>query len=195
VSKEKQAEIIDSDCVDESSDEDNSIAYQEWKARELKRLLRDREELRQHEQDKREVERRRNLTDVERQAENIRLGTDATDKKQKVAYNFMQKYYARGAFFQGDDQMTAEDRELFSRDFNMPTGEDKMDKSVLPAVLQKRKGTWGKKGNTKWTHLTDQDTTNFERTTKVPENIAFKFQMKQGGYKGMNSLDRPSSKR
>jgi microfibrillar-associated protein 1 len=51
--------------------------------------------------------------------------------------------------------MSTEDRELFARDFNMPTGEDKMDKSVLPAVLQKRKGTWGKKGNTKWTHLTD----------------------------------------
>ena len=91
--------------------------------------------------------------------------------------------------------MSAEDRELFARDFNMPTGEDKMDKSVLPAVLQKRKGTWGKTGNTKWTHLTDQDTTNFERTTRVPENIAFKFQQRQGGYNGMNSLDRPSAKR
>jgi hypothetical protein len=31
--------------------------------------------------------------------------------------------------------MTEEDRALFSRDYNMPTGEDKMDKSVLPAVL------------------------------------------------------------
>jgi len=67
----------------------------------------------------------------------------------------MQKYYAKGAFFQGDAQMNEEDRELFARDYNMPTGEDKMDKSVLPAVLQKRKGAWGKKGNTKWTHLTD----------------------------------------
>ena len=51
--------------------------------------------------------------------------------------------------------MTEADRELFSRDYNMPTGEDKMDKSVLPAVLQKRKGEWGRKGNSKWTHLTD----------------------------------------
>jgi hypothetical protein len=45
---------MDSDDIeaDDSSDEDNhKLAYEEWKARELKRLLRDREELRVHEQD------------------------------------------------------------------------------------------------------------------------------------------------
>ena len=78
----------------------------------------------------------------------------------------------------------------------MPTGEDKtMDKSVLPAVLQKRAGTFGKKGNSKWTHLTDQDTTNFEPATRVSEGIAFKFQSRQGGFKGMNSMDRPTKRR
>ena len=46
----------------------------------------------------------------------------------------MQKYYHKGVFFQ-DDNLTQEQKELFSRDYNMPTGEDKMDKSVLPAVL------------------------------------------------------------
>jgi microfibrillar-associated protein 1 len=46
-----------------------------------------------------EIERRRKMTDEERLAENVRLGTDETDKKQKVAYNFMQKYYHKGAFF------------------------------------------------------------------------------------------------
>ena len=73
----------------------------------------------------------------------------------------MQKYYHKGAFFQGgeEDGLTAEQVALLNRDYNMPTGEDKMDKSVLPAVLQKRAGTVGKKGNSKWTHLNDQDTT------------------------------------
>lgn len=97
--------------------------------------MRDREELRAHEAEEHEVKRRRNLTDLEREEENLRLGTDHNMKKQKVAYNFMQKYYSKGAFFQGNEQMTEEDRALFNRDYNMPTGEDKMDKSVLPAVL------------------------------------------------------------
>ena len=61
--------------------------------------MRDREELEEYEKELAEVERRRNMTEDERQAENARLGTDNTDKKQKVAYNFMQKYYHKGAFF------------------------------------------------------------------------------------------------
>ncbi len=68
----------------------------------------------------------------------------------------------------------------------MPVADDKMDKSVLPAVLQKRRGQLGKKGNSKWTHLTNEDTTNFDPTHRVPDNIAFGVQLKQGGYKGMN---------
>ena len=130
--------------------------------------------MKEYEKELAEIERRRKMTDEERQAENAKLGSDHTDKKQKVAYNFMQKYYHKGAFFQ-DEGLTEEQRGLLARDYNMPTGEDKMDKSVLPAVLQKRAGTFGKKGNSKWTHLTDQDTTNFDRTTKVEEGIAFKF--------------------
>ena len=49
----------------------------------------------------------------------------------------MQKYYHKGAFFQGNDEdgLTKEQQALLSRDYNMPTGDDKMDKSVLPAVL------------------------------------------------------------
>jgi len=49
----------------------------------------------------------------------------------------MQKYYHKGAFFQGNemDELTEEQQALLTRDYNMPTGEDKVDKSVLPAVL------------------------------------------------------------
>ena len=54
-----------------------------------------------------------------------------------------------------DEGLNEEQRSLLNRDYNMPTGEDKTDKSVLPAVLQKRAGNFGKKGNSKWTHLTD----------------------------------------
>lgn len=68
--KEKDAvNQVDSDDANLSASEDENneqLAYQHWKARELKRLLRDREELRQHESEKLEIDRRRNLTDVER---------------------------------------------------------------------------------------------------------------------------------
>ena len=71
------------------------------------------------------------MTDAERQEENLRVGSDHTNKKEKVAYKFMQRFYHKGAFFQGDQDTNP----LFARDYNMPVGEDKMDKSVLPAVL------------------------------------------------------------
>jgi len=45
-----------------------------WKARELKRILREREERVTAIEERKEVERRRNLTEVEREAENMREG-------------------------------------------------------------------------------------------------------------------------
>ena len=82
----------------------------------------------------------------------------------------MQKYYHKGAFYQGSDNEGNNDIE--ERDFNMPTGEDKTDKTFMPSILQKRQGTFGRKGNSKWTHLTNEDTTNFNPVTRVNEKIA-----------------------
>lgn len=114
----------------------SQAAYEAWKVREVRRLKRERDERRERENERKEIERRRTMTDAERQEENLRLGSDHTNKKEKVAYKFMQRFYHKGAFFQGDQETNP----LFSRDYNMPVGEDKMDKSVLPAVLQKRRG-------------------------------------------------------
>lgn len=99
--------------------------------RELRRLKRARDEQGAREKELKEVERRRQMTDAEREEENLRLGNDHNSKKERVAYKFMQRFYHKGAFFQGDQDANP----LFSRDYNMPVGEDKMDKSVLPAVL------------------------------------------------------------
>ena len=57
----------------------------------------------------------------------------------------MQKYYHKGAFYQ-DSEAEELDEDLRNRDFNMPTGEDKADKSILPEVMQKRMGKFGHKG-------------------------------------------------
>ena len=138
--KEREAvNQYDSDAnlpFDDSDGEDRKYlnsqsAYEDWKIRELRRIKCDRDELKARDLEKKEIERRRLMTDAEREAENRLLGSDATDKKEGVAYTFMQKYYHKGAYL--DDKM--KDLELFKRDYNMPVGFDKMDKSVLPAVL------------------------------------------------------------
>lgn len=124
------------------------------------------------------------MTEEERLEEDQRMGTDHTQKKQSVAYNFMQKYYHKGAFYQNSDDEDAagidpsggpkSTNDLKNRDYNLPTMEDKIDRSVLPQLLQKRMGTFGRKGNSKWTHLTAEDTTNYDPRTRVAEHIAKK---------------------
>ena len=93
---------------------------------------------------------------------------EAVERKQKVGYKLMQRYYHRGAFYQAGDGETgdadlAESAKqlrdtLAQRDFNMPTAQDKQDYSLLPGVLQRRAGTFGRKGQSKWTHLAAEDT-------------------------------------
>ena len=53
----------------------------------------------------------------------------------------------------------------------------------MPGVLQRRAGTFGRKGQSKWTHLTAEDTTNFDPNSKVTEDVAKKLQGKQAGFK------------
>ena len=67
----------------------SQAAYEAWKVREVRRLKRERDERRERENERKEIERRRTMTDAERQEENLRLGSDHTNKKEKVAYKFM----------------------------------------------------------------------------------------------------------
>jgi len=45
-------------------------------------------------------------------------------------------------------------------DFSTPTGEDKMDKTILPKVMEVKH--FGHNGRTKWTHLVAKDTTKWD---------------------------------
>lgn len=54
---------------------------------------------------------------------------------------------------------------------------------MLPKILQKRKNDFGKKGQSKHTHLNDIDTTNFDPRTKANESVMISLQKKMAGYK------------
>ena len=74
----------------------------------------------------------------------------------------MQRYYHKGAFFQDkadDAAQTVGSYDIYLRDFSAATGEDKMDKSILPKVMQVR--NFGRSGRVKWTGLVNEDTTNW----------------------------------
>ena len=81
-----QSSSSDDDDIEEKKAEGQlsvkqQARYEAWKVRELKRILRDRDELEEYENELAEIERRRKMTDEERIAENARLGTDHNEKK------------------------------------------------------------------------------------------------------------------
>jgi microfibrillar-associated protein 1 len=90
----------------------------------------------------------------------------------------MQKYYHRGAFY-GDSE-----DEIYKRDYNLPTPMELQDKSMLPSCLQKRKNDFGRKGQSKHTHLAAEDTTDFDPRNRVDEGIRIAIQRRMAGYKG-----------
>uniref|UniRef100_A0A5K3FMM5 MFAP1 domain-containing protein n=1 Tax=Mesocestoides corti TaxID=53468 RepID=A0A5K3FMM5_MESCO len=168
-----ELEALDSD--DAAGDpQKEQEEYELWKVRELKRIRRDRETREAIERERAEVERVRNMTDAERQAEFRKNPKEVTNKAVKGKYKFLQKYFHRGAFF----VQTDEDK-LYQRDFSKPTLEDHFDKTKLPPVLRVK--NFGRAGRTKYTHLVDQDTTAFDAAWTSNDPLATKFQMSHGG--------------
>ncbi|XP_017890639.1 microfibrillar-associated protein 1 [Ceratina calcarata] len=170
-------------CTDDENDE---VEYEAWKLRELKRIKRDREEREQLEKERLEIERVRNMTEEERRQE-ARLNPKViTNKAAKGKYKFLQKYYHRGAFYLDKDD------NIFKRDFSGATLEDHFDKTILPKVMQVK--NFGRSGRTKYTHLVDQDTTQFDSPwiSETAQNL--KFHNNQAA--GMKQIfDRPSLKK
>ncbi|XP_064634568.1 microfibrillar-associated protein 1-like [Lineus longissimus] len=174
-------DAIDAVLTDEENDEEE---YEAWKVRELKRIKRDREEKEMSEKERSELDAIHNMTEEERRNLFKQKPKEITNKASKGKYKFLQKYYHRGAFF------LDEDKDIFKRDFARPTLEDHFDKTILPKVMQVK--NFGRSGRTKYTHLVDQDTTNFESPwiSETAQNL--KFQSNKGG--GMKQIfDRPSN--
>ncbi|XP_069680717.1 microfibrillar-associated protein 1 [Periplaneta americana] len=169
-----------------TDDENDEVEYEAWKLRELKRIKRDREEREQVERERLEIERLRNMTEEERRQELRNNPKFVTNKATKGKYKFLQKYYHRGAFFMNEDD------DLYKRDFSAATLEDHFDKTILPKVMQVK--NFGRSGRTKYTHLVDQDTTQFDSPwiSETAQNL--KFHNNQAA--GMKQVfERPSVKR
>ncbi|KAG2488247.1 hypothetical protein HYH03_013237 [Edaphochlamys debaryana] len=151
------------DDIDTDDEAEPVQAYDTWKARELRRIKRDREEREAMEREAAERERLKNMTEEERAAWERANPKVAKPEGPKSKWNFLQKYWHKGAYFQesaDDTRGTAGTDAIFTRDFSAPTGFDKFDKSVLPKVMQVK--NFGRQGRTKWTHLLAEDTTQVE---------------------------------
>ncbi|XP_010260413.1 PREDICTED: microfibrillar-associated protein 1-like [Nelumbo nucifera] len=169
---EVEANIADVDTDDEVNEAEE---YEAWKAREIARIKRDREDREAMLKEKEEIEKVRNMTEEERREWERKNPKPLPVPKQK--WRFMQKYYHKGAFFQSD----ADDRAdtIYSRDFSAPTGEDKMDKTILPKVMQVKH--FGRSGRTKWTHLVNEDTTDWNNPWTYNDPLRAKYNAKMAG--------------
>ncbi|WVZ54498.1 hypothetical protein U9M48_005285 [Paspalum notatum var. saurae] len=173
----EEANIEDVDTDDELNEAEE---YESWKNREIARIKRDREERDARLKEKEEIEKVRNMTEEERREWERKNPKPVHQTKQK--WKFMQKYYHKGAFFQesADDVIQSAGKEdIFSRDFSEPTGEDKMDKSILPKVMQVKH--FGRSGRTKWTHLVNEDTTDWNAPWATNGPLRAKYNAKMAG--------------
>jgi microfibrillar-associated protein 1 len=147
--------------VDDTDGLDHEGEYAAWKLRELKRVRRDRLAIEEKEKEREEIERRRALTAEEREAEDkayIAAQQDEQEGKGKMAY--MQKYFHKGAFFQGDEEQDEEVKAALNRDLAGARFEDETSsKEVLPEYMRIRDmSKLGKKGRTKYSDLKSEDT-------------------------------------
>ena len=177
-----EEEVDDRDGLDEEAER------AAWKLRELKRVRRDRLAIEEKEKEREEIDRRRALTDEERKAEDeafIAAQKDDQEGKGKMAY--MQKYFHKGAFFQGDDEEQDEEvKAALNRDLAGARFEDETaSKEVLPEYMRIRDmSKLGKKGRTKYQDLKSEDTGRWGT-----------FEGKKKGYDGLDDRFRPDDPR
>lgn len=152
--------LSESGLLDDEDEMDENQAYEEWKQRELARLVRDELKRIARLKEEDETERRRLMTEEERLEDDKRIEAENEAKTVKQGkMMFMQKYYHSGAFFQ--NVAGSGEEKVFMKDFNAPVAEDAVDKMLLPKAMRVRRGEFGRKGRSKHTHLADVDTTDW----------------------------------
>jgi microfibrillar-associated protein 1 len=188
--REQQAALARSQRAareDTDSDGNEEEEYEKWRLRELKRIKRDKEERQKHEIEQAEVDRRRGMSDAQVMAEDAQMGKNA--KKTRAQMVFMQKYHHKGAFFMENDEKNQHKEAIYNRDTNQALESDRntaFQASGGPydgsKVFQVRRGQFGKMGQTKWTHLTNEDTSKQDSPWAAgDESIRKKMQARMGG--------------
>lgn len=171
----------DTDPTEEDSPELANAERDAWEVRELIRILREVDEAAKEEKERKELERRRAMTDEERLEEDRRTGRyrapgearrrnarerngrDGEKDGKSSENNYLQRYHHRGAFYMDEDtlQQAGKDdvRHRAAEYSRAATGEDKIDKRALPEVMQVKK--FGFAGySTKYKGLAKEDTTD-----------------------------------
>lgn len=147
----------DLDDIDDTDGVDPEAELAAWKLRELKRIKREREAIEEAEKEREEIERRRGLTQEERDAEDREfIERQKEERAGKGTMSTMQKYFHKGAFFQEDLRAAGLDR----RDImGSRYVDDVKNKDTLPEYMQIRDMTkLGKKGRTRYKDMRSEDT-------------------------------------
>ena len=149
-------EIQEVEQVDDTDDLDPETERAAWKLRELKRVKREREAIEEAEKEREEIERRRNLSKEDRDAEDKDfIEKQKEEQEGRGKMDFMQKYYHKGAFFQDDAKAEGLDR----RDIMGSRYQDDLNRELLPQYMQIRDMTkLGRKSRTKYKDLKSEDT-------------------------------------
>ncbi len=149
-------EDADINAIDDTDGVDPDAEYAAWKLRELKRIKRERLAIEEAEAEHAEIERRRNLSAAEREAED-RAFIEKQEKERgdRGEMQYMQKYFHKGAFFTDElKELGIDKRNLMNARF-----EDQTNREVLPEFMQIRDMTkLGKKGRTRYKDMKSEDT-------------------------------------
>jgi len=147
---------------------DKDIEQNAWELRELERLLKSMDEKEKHRKEAEEYSRRKNLTDAECLKEDIESGRYQApganrDKKNSGEFdgsNHLKRFFHRGAYYMDESEWDEGDiRQKAVEYAKADTGEDKIDKSKLPEVMQVK--NFGRaRQNTKYKGLVNEDTTD-----------------------------------
>lgn len=127
-----------------------------FRLRKLRRYKRDREAMLAREREIEELERRRNLTEEERAAEDAeKVRKQEEEKGERGKMGYMKRYFHSGAFYRDE----AEGAGLLDRDIAGARFVDEVSKDKLPEYLQRRDmSKIGRKGATKYKDLRSEDT-------------------------------------